>query len=186
MGELKAEFEATTDYKRRLMILTASPFSQRETAKFFGTSQYMAKRASKLKEAHGILPDVDKISRGRKISDDDKVKVRAFYESDEASRMCPGRKDYVTATDSDGVKVRVQKRLKDVEGTILSLQDLRNPKIGFSTFASLRPKHCVLAGSAGTHTVCVCTYHRNPKLIPAALGLPDMSPSSPKLLLHFR
>ena len=52
----------------------------------------MAKRASKLKEADGILPDSEKISRGHKVSDDDKEKVRAFYESDEGSRMCPGRK----------------------------------------------------------------------------------------------
>ena len=178
MGELKAEFEATTDYKRRLMILTASPFSQRETAKFFGTSQYMVKRASKLKETHGILPDIGKISRGHKVSDDDKAKVRAFYESDEVSRMCPGRKDYVTVTDPDGARTKVQKRL--ILGTLRELycaykEDATNPKIGFSTFASLRPKRCVLAGSAGTHTVCVCTYHHNPKLILAALGLPDMT-----------
>ena len=34
-------------------------------------------------------------------------------------------------------------------------------KIGFSRFAELFPKHCVLAGASGTHAVCVCTIHQN-------------------------
>jgi len=37
-------------------------------------------------------------------------------------------------------------------------------KIGFSKFADLCPKHCVLAGASGTHAVCVCTIHQNIKL----------------------
>lgn len=32
-------------------------------------------------------------------------------------------------------------------------------KIGFSKFAELRPRYCVLAGASGTHSVCVCTIH---------------------------
>ena len=37
--------------------------------------------------------------------------------------------------------------------------------IGFSKFAEIRPKHCILAGASGTHTVCVCTIHQNVKLM---------------------
>ncbi len=37
--------------------------------------------------------------------------------------------------------------------------------IGFSKFAELRPKHCVLAGASDTHAVCVCTIHQNVKLM---------------------
>ena len=37
--------------------------------------------------------------------------------------------------------------------------------IGFSKFAELRPKHCVLAGVSGNHSVCICTYHQNVKLM---------------------
>lgn len=40
-----------------------------------------------------------------------------------------------------------------------------NNKIGFSKFASLRPKNCILAGSSGTHSVCVCVIHQNIKLM---------------------
>lgn len=37
--------------------------------------------------------------------------------------------------------------------------------IGFSKFAELRPKYCILAGASGTHSVCVCTIHQNVKLM---------------------
>ena len=37
--------------------------------------------------------------------------------------------------------------------------------LGFSKFAEIRPKHCILAGASGTHTVCVCTIHQNVKLM---------------------
>ena len=38
-------------------------------------------------------------------------------------------------------------------------------KIGFSKFAELRPRYCVLAGASGTHSVCICTIHQNVKLM---------------------
>ena len=44
-------------------------------------------------------------------------------------------------------------------------------KIGFSKFASLRPKWCILAGPKRTHSVCVCTIHQNVKLMLSAIGL---------------
>ena len=44
--------------------------------------------------------------------------------------------------------------------------------MGFSKFAELRPKHCVLAGASGTHSVCVCTIHQNVKLMINGAGLP--------------
>ena len=34
-------------------------------------------------------------------------------------------------------------------------------KVEFFTFATLRPKWCVLAGSAGIHVVCVCTIYQS-------------------------
>ena len=50
-----------------------------------------------------------------------------------------------------------------------------NHKVGFSKFAELRPKHCVLAGVSGTHTVCVCTIHQNVKLMMNAIHLSSIS-----------
>ena len=42
-------------------------------------------------------------------------------------------------------------------------------KIGFSKFCELRPKWCITVNSSGTHSVCVCSYHQNTKLMCAAL-----------------
>lgn len=69
---------------------------------------------------------------------------------------------------SGGLKVYHQKRL-----ILCNIRELfhlyreynPNDKIGLSSFAMLRPKHCVLAGSTGTHTVCVCAMHQNIKLM---------------------
>ena len=30
-------------------------------------------------------------------------------------------------------------------------------KIGFTKFAMLRPRECILAGASGTYSVCLCT-----------------------------
>ena len=58
-------------------------------------------------------------------------------------------------------------------------------KVGRSKFMELRPKNVVLAGTAGTHNVCVCVLHQNVKLtfegcklststrFKEMLGLPD-------------
>ena len=177
MEDLKTEFQKSTDYRRRLQILTLSPFSLERTAEFFGTTIYMARRSRKMRDEVGIVPQVNRVSRGKKVTDGERAKVIEFYESDTVSRMCPGTKDYVTVRDEYGSR-KVQKRL--ILGNLKEIyqlfkEDLNNPKIGFSTFASLRPRHCVLAGSSGTHNVCVCTSHQNVKLMVAALGISGLT-----------
>lgn len=89
--------------------------------------------------------------------------VKDFYLSSEYSRILPGKNDFVSIN-----KEHVQKQL-----LLCTLRELyalfkqENPylKIGFSNFCSLRPKQCVLAGSSGTHSVCVCLIHQNNKLL---------------------
>ena len=86
--------------------------------------------------------------------------------SDENSRLLPGQKDVVSIMTENG-RIHMQKRL-----VLLNLKELHKQfkmehpehKIGFSAFATLRPKWCILAGASGTHTICVCTHHQNPKL----------------------
>ena len=56
-------------------------------------------------------------------------------------------------------------------------------KVGFSTFESLRPKKCVVAGSSGTHSECVCTLHQNTKLM--FIGS-KLSTLSHKTFTHYR
>lgn len=95
-------------------------------------------------------------------------KVVQFYENEENSKQLPGKKDVKSVRQADGTRKQMQKKL-----ILCNLSELYesfkekypNDKISFSKFASLRPQHCVLAGSSGTHTVCVCTVHENVKLM---------------------
>ena len=105
--------------------------------------------------------------RGGHFSVEVKKQVEDWYCSDEISRMMPGKKDYVSVF--DGVeRVHIQKRL-----ILCNLKEAYNKfkdnfptmKIRFSKFADLRPRHCILAGVSGTHSVCVCTIHQNIKLM---------------------
>ncbi len=150
----------------------SSPHSIKEMKTFFASSTRMVKTSRALKKDYGILTVVHPlptISKGRVITSADKEAVDAFYESDEVSGHCPGQKDYKSVRDKEtGVRERKQNRL--VLGNLRELyvkflEDDAHPNIGFSTFCTLRPPHCVLAGSAGTHSVCVCTHHQNPKLM---------------------
>ena len=52
----------------------------------------MVKKSRKLREAKGVLSMPDKLSRGYKFSDEVKAQVVAFYECDEVTRVCPGKK----------------------------------------------------------------------------------------------
>ena len=103
-----------------------------------------------LKQGHGLAKDTVSL-------------VQEFYESDEVSRTMPGKKDFVSVRVGDG-RVHLQKRLilsNLKEAYQLFKQMNPTQKIGFSKFAELRPKHCILAGASGTHSVCVCTMHQN-------------------------
>ncbi len=62
-------------------------------------------------------------------------------------------------------RVQLQKRLilsNLKEAYELFKQQNPTKTIGFSKFADLRPKHCILAGASGTHSICVCiVIHQN-------------------------
>ena len=131
-----------------------------ETQYFFSITNYMAKKSRKLREMNGVMSVPQKISKGRKLSGVLKAEVAAFYESDEVSQLCLGRKDSVSIRLPNGEKGRKQKRL-----VLANLKELycafkeshSNSTVRFSTFALLRPQWCVLAGSPGTYSVCVFT-----------------------------
>ena len=87
-----------------------------------------------------------------------------MYKDNEFSRQMPGKKDYVSITKG----VHKQKRI-----VLCNLREMYaafkekylNVKLGFSKFCTFRPKWCVLAGSSGTHSVCVCSIHQNAILL---------------------
>jgi hypothetical protein len=73
----------------------------------------------------------------------------------------PGKKYYISIK-VNGVKIHEQKRL-----LLCNLKKLYSHfenshpgvKVGFSKFASLHPRNCIMAGTSGTHSVCVCMYN---------------------------
>ena len=127
----------------------------------------MVRTARELKKVSGILSKPSP-KRGKKLSPETVALIVQFYEDDEYSRQMPGKKDSVSIAKNE----HKQKRL-----ILCNLHELysafkeKNPnvKVGFSKFAELRPKWCVLAGSTGTHSVCVCSIHQNAKLLVSAI-----------------
>ena len=78
-----------------------------------------------------------------------------------------GKKDCVSMV-VNGVKQTVQKQMllcTEYEAFLKYKEANPNIKVGSSKFAEYKPKNVVLPGSSGTHSVCVCTYHQNPKLM---------------------
>jgi hypothetical protein len=72
----------------------------------------------------------------------------------------------------DGKQIHVQKRLilanlKEIYNKFKN--DFPDVKFGFSKFCGHRPRHVILAGAAGTHSICVCVQHQNIKLMADAI-----------------
>ena len=179
MQRLK-EKVATASRREKIKLLTivTETWSRKKVADYFGVTDHVVRRSRQLKKDKGILEDPDPKS-GRSLSDDIKQCVTAFYESEEYSRICPG-KEFVVVRDG-GVKSHKQKQL-----LLLNLHELyvaykakyHNNKIGFSKFCELRPARCLPVTAAGMHNVCVCQSHQNAKLltrvIPGKLHYSDL------------
>ena len=90
-----------------------------------------------------------------------------FYQKDEYSRCCPGMKDFVSVT-KDSIKTKHQKFLLLLNTKQLFLEfkkEYPSVKIGFSKFSELRPKWVKTVNHSGIHSVCLCQYHQNVKLL---------------------
>ena len=179
--QLKEKFHTTTKRSEKVQVLTVLPKSWpvRKIQSEFGASNYMARKAKELVKEKGILATPNPKS-GHPIASEAADLVRGFYESDDVSRMMPGKKDFVSIKQGEQ-RVHVQKRLvlSNLREVYQSFKDrFPNETVGFSKFAELRPKHCILAGASGTHSVCVCTIHQNVKLMMLGVKLPDLTAHS--------
>ncbi|CAH0391660.1 unnamed protein product [Bemisia tabaci] len=168
ISQLKEKFSGSESRSEKLQILTILPksWTVSKIEKTFNTTNYTARLAKKLQAEKGILATPN-IKIGRILSAEIEEQIKKFFESDEISRVMPGKKDFKSLI-IDGKRVHVQKRL-----ILCNLKEAyaqfkgENPgiKVGFSKFSSLRPKNCVLPGSSGSHAVCVCAQHQNMKLM---------------------
>lgn len=174
LKELKTKFNASTSFTERKQLLTLAPSSwpRSRVAEEFQCSEYIVRESRSIYSKFGILPKVTKKKSGNKISEENKFIVASFYE--ESSRVFPGLKDSITVINKDGVRRKIQKMLLTEnisELHYLFQQQYPNIRIGLSKFFELRPRWCIFAGAPGTHNVCVCIYHQNPKLILEAIDL---------------
>lgn len=155
---------ATKEDKIKIISLLPESWSRQKVfEELENVTNYQIRLSRSLMKTQGVLPELKK-NRGNKLSDEVVTDVIKFYEEDENSRLCPGKKECVSL----GNKVYKQKRLimYSLNELFVSFkQKYPNHKVGRSAFCSLRPKWCVLPGAAGTHTVCVCKYHQNVKLM---------------------
>ena len=159
-----------SDKRTITQLLTLAPKSmpRSKVMSTFNVTEYQAKKAKRLFQEKGLLA-MPPVYSGKTLSKNVIDNVVGFYENDEFSRLMPGKKDYV----SIGRNVHKQKRLilsniKELFCAFRKKYPTHN--IGYSKFCSLRPKWCILPGASGTHSVCVCTYHQNTKLLIEALS----------------
>ena len=150
-----------------MLTLAPEDWAIQKTVCFFNVSEHAVKQARKLKKEKGILETLSNYYR-EGLDKETKECVAEFYERDDVIRMCPDKKDCISIRNKDGSKEKVQKgRLLANISEIYANFNAGFPSlnIGFSTFALLRPKWCMPVGVAGSHNVCVCTYHQNVKLM---------------------
>ena len=171
IAQLKEKFYSSTDRSQKVQILTVLPksWSIRKVEEKFAVSNYMVRKAKDLVKDQGILSSPNPKHGSSSLS-------QATI-SLEVSWIMPGKKDFVSIR-KDNQRAHVQKRL--MLGNLKELyQEFKEKqptdKIGFSKFAGLRPKHCILAGASGTHTVCVCTIHQNVKLMMISGKIAELS-----------
>lgn len=166
---------------QKLNILTIAPetWSVDKIASEFGCSWQLAKRSKELRASKGILGHTT-VESARKLPEDTIKKVLDFYVNDSNSRIMPGKKDVVSVKGDEG-RCLIQKRLllMDLRGLYLTYKESHSDfPLSFSKFAQLRPKYCVLAGSSGTHSMCVCTIHQNCKLLLDAVHIEKLTQDS--------
>ena len=74
------------------------------------STQYAERQARELKTKKGILAMPEKNSR-EGLSEEIHKLVIDFYEREDLSMLCPGKKDCIAVKMSDGKREKIQKRL---------------------------------------------------------------------------
>lgn len=168
--QLKSKFAETVIKEEKIKILSILPrsWSARKMSKQFSTSVRLCLTAKTLVEEYGIMSGPKKRIGTNVLDPTTTSLVQDFYMSDDISRVCAGKRDYVSV-DENNQKVLKQRRLVLMnlkEAYALFKQKYAAHKIGFTKFSMLRPPQCILAlNHHGTHAVCVCAHHQNVKLI---------------------
>lgn len=186
LNQIKDKFQQSSKRSERIMLLTLAPkyWSRQKLMTEFNSTEWEARKAKELVKQSGILTGPS-TKKGVSLSPQTVDLVKTYYERDDISRLMPGVKDYVSLKQNDGRRQHVQKRLVLANLNELFAQfkaEHTDVKIGFTKFTQLRPLHCVLAGSSGTHTVCVCVHHENFKLMLSEINVNKLTEDSNMIL----
>jgi hypothetical protein len=92
--------------KIKIISLLPSSWSKQRICKEFDVTDYQVRLSRKLMKSQGVLPEL-KNKDGHRLSNEVVNDVIKFYEDDENSRLCPGKKECVSL----GHKVYEQNRL---------------------------------------------------------------------------
>ncbi len=163
----------TVQEKISLTMLAPESWTKAQIKDTFGVSERIIKYAREYLKQQKISAE-PRQKKGKTLEEDTVQKVKALYEDDEVSRICPGIQDYVSVK-INGTRVQKQKRLLLANlKEVYAMFKHRYPdsKIGFSTFCALRPGWVVTTSASGMHNVCVCQIHQNLKLMVDALPRP--------------
>lgn len=170
---IKEKLNVTTSQREKIQLLTLVPssWSRKKISEEFNVTEYTARKAKELLAEKGIIgmPDPRK---GHPLNENVIDLVKNFYQNSDYARVMPGAKDKVSISKNQYMqKVLILVNLNE----LYAAYKFEHPsiKIGFSKFCMLRPKWCVLAGSAGTHFVCICTIHENVSLLLHACSIEE-------------
>ena len=114
--QLKEKFQEARKRSEQVQVLTVLPksWSVTKIQQEFGVSEYMAQQSKKLVEEKGILSLPGPL-RGPSLPPETVDIVCKFYESDDISRIMPGKKDFVSVK-KEGKRQHIQKRWVLSEG----------------------------------------------------------------------
>ncbi|XP_058820641.1 uncharacterized protein LOC131682872 [Topomyia yanbarensis] len=112
LTQLKEKYKETRDSNERYRILTTLPKSRTtyRIMQMFNVSQYMANKAKALQKEKGIMVVSEKSLSSAAIGKETVTCVTNFYNSDDVSRVCAGKRDYLISNNEEG-KIYVQRRL---------------------------------------------------------------------------
>lgn len=171
--QIKEKFCEITDRSEKLKLLSEIPksWSTDKIHSEFGVTKHVAKKLKQVVQKKRIFCNADKKIGRQSIENETIETVIKFYRDNEISKVMPGiRQECDCIVYKDNMeKEKLQRRLvlfnlKEVYE--LFKEKYPDKKIGFSKFATLRPRECVLAMEKyGTHRTCVCSHHQNCKLI---------------------
>ena len=98
-----------TERKAKLLNLVPESWTLKKIEEFFHVSNRIARNSRVLKNEKGLLPKAES-KRRKDLPNEIRDRVINFYQSDDFSRMYPGKKEFVSVK-IEGVKQHMQKRL---------------------------------------------------------------------------